>query len=265
LLALVNKLGHGANRFFPCPVNAGEYEILVLRDELDNAIALKNVDEAETSLAKVKVLLTGDEISTEFKTGFQMQTILRCEASLKLMKGEDTQVIRELLDTAIKITIPKYEAKLVNTYPLCGDEIEIICMLAEVDYAEGNHEPAIALLEKLALNIRKRYVDPHEKAHSLTFVLYNLTNFLGQEGRHEEALALCNEAIKEGERERAYRLLPELKFNKACGLSALKRSEGEVKDLVFQAYYGCLAHGKVSTAKEIKRLALELFEISIES
>jgi len=263
LALLINRLGHAANRFFPFPVSPKEYELLLQQDKLDNAIALNNIDEAEMLLSETEALLSDAQIPASFKEGIYLQTLLRCRASLRVLRGEDTQASRELLNTAIEITIPKFKAKLVNTYLLCSDEIEIICMMAELDYIQGQHGSAITLLTKLAASIRKYYVDPREKAHNLTFVIYNLSRLLGLQNKHTDALALCNEAIIEGERERAYYLLPEIKFNKACGLHSLNENDPEVRDFAYQAYYGCLALGKVSTASEIKEQALQLFKIAI--
>ncbi|MCL2840727.1 MAG: helix-turn-helix domain-containing protein [Defluviitaleaceae bacterium] len=242
------KLGHGAKRFFPYPITMDDLKIFELRYEINNAIA---IEDEET----FKQLLTKAEALPAFHTGIHRQTLLRYRAFHLLMAEGNVTAVRELLDKAIKITLPNFNPKLVHTYLLCYDDIKIISLMAQLHFDNGEHDIAIMLLEKLAKSIRDKYVDTHEKARALTFVLYCLSTFLGSQGRYEEAFALCDEAIDAGASERAYSYLSALALNKACFSWKLGRPQNEVRDLFNQAYFGHRIEGKLSTAEEIKEIA----------
>jgi len=253
---LLNRLGVSARQFAPYPLSKDDFEAYVLRGELNRYLSRHDHENAATLLLKMSNL-------KEFDEGIMRQTYLHGMAVLCLYRHEDTQGARAYLDEAIKITLPKFDEKLVNTYLLGDDDMEVIGLMANVHEKEGNRSKAMILLEKLVEGIRKCAIDPHEKARSLAFVAFQLILYLGREGRRIEALDLCNEAINEGEAHRAYEHLPMLKYLKAYNLFQLGMHD-EIESLVYQAYYGSLALGNKFYANEIKERAEKNFGIVLK-
>jgi len=256
LSLLLNRLGCAAQQFFPYPLTEAEFKVYSLRDHFDNCMARLDINGMRSILKEMEAL-------SDFKEGLHRQFLLKSKAALLLMKDNNTHDSQLLLDEAIKMTIPKFQAHLINTYLLGREDIEIVNMIADVNDKSGHRDTAILILTKLAANIRKRYVDPNEKARSLTLTLFNLSNFVGLDKKYNDALQLCNEGIEAGENNRVFTQLPMLKFNKAYCLFHLNQPE-EVESLVFQAYYGCLSQGQASYAEMIEKHSYRFLQITIK-
>jgi transcriptional regulator with XRE-family HTH domain len=253
---LFNRLGYSAKRFFPYPLTEGEFKAYEYRYAYNNAQAKYDTEEMTR-------LVNEMENMKEFKTGLLKQNLLKNKALLCLRKNkEDYDTAMALYNEAIQISIPNYNPKFVHTYLLGSDDHEIIANMALILFETGEREQSIEIMQRLAENVRNRIFDTHDKTRSLTFVLYNLSRYLGQTERYQEALDVCNEAIEAGEKNRVYEHLPQTKFNKAYCLYYLSQTDG-IKDLLYQAYYGALTHGRNKTANDIKNFSLELFNIEI--
>ncbi|MCL2203430.1 MAG: helix-turn-helix transcriptional regulator [Defluviitaleaceae bacterium] len=256
---IFNRLGHVATRFFPYPLTEGEFAVYELRDAFNNAQAKSDVD-------KMASLIKDMEKLPEFQVGLHKQSLLRDKACLLLYQDTpDAIAAKQLLYEAIKISIPEFEINNINTYLLGGDDQEIIAMLAEIAYDAGEGHEAVIILEKLAQNIRKRMSDSYEKARALTFVLYNLSKYLGKMGQYQKALDVCNEAIEAGEEYQAYGNLPSLKFNKAYCYHFLNKNNNEIEPLLYQAYFTALGLGRHVLAGEILRYADTVLNIKIKT
>ena len=253
--AYMERLGHTAARFFPYALSSEEYIVFALREELDNHLAHFNTNKADELIDTMEKL-------APFKKGLHKQYLLKNKAITCLKKEKDLVKTRDLLNEAIKITIPDFQEKLVNTYLLATCDIEIIQAMGELHHENGDTDKAVYLLEKLAQNIRNHVVDARSKARALTFALYSLSSYLGEQGKFDEALDLCNEAIESGRNNRVYGLLPMLTFNRAYCLFYLGQHD-EVKGLLYEAYFACINMGLDSVATTIKEQSPVLFQIDI--
>jgi transcriptional regulator with XRE-family HTH domain len=253
---LTNKLGYTAKRFFTYALSNDEYKYYTLRDKLENALA-------RCDIKKATELIDEMEKYEAFRDGHHKQFLLKGKAALILTNNSDYIYAYALLSEAIQLTIPKFSEKLVSTYLLAHNDIEILCMIAETYDLNGEPDKAIDLLLKMSKSVRKYYVDEHEKTRSLAFILSNLSACLGMQKRYKEALDLCDEAIEECKRNQVYGVLPVLTFNKACSLFYLNRNK-DVKRLLRQAYYGSMVMGLESLTTQIKDFALSEFKINIE-
>ena len=233
--ALLEKLGYESARFFPYVLTDKEFEVFTLRDALDNCLAHFEIDKAAELVAKMETI-------PEFKKTLHRQYLLKSQATICLKKEKDFVKAGELLDEAIKTTIPKFEEKLVHTYLLATNDIEIINLIATIYRDNDRVDDAITLLKKLIQNIKSNVMDNYNKARSLTLVRYSLSLCLGKKELYEEELEVCNEAIETGQKNRVYGLLPMLIFNKAYCLLKLKRPD-EIRKLLYQSYFFCEGMG----------------------
>ena len=253
---IAEKLGHSAEALLQRAISGDEYEIYVLRDELENHLAKNNTAEAIALMAKMEQM-------PAFKTGLHKQFLLKSKAKRNATTHYDKNNALALLEEAIKINFPSFNEKLVHTYFLTGQDVEIINMMASIHYENGNKDQAFALQEKLLQNIKLKDVDEREKARSLSLVLYNMSSQFGKEKEYEKAIDLCNEAIKACRHNRVYEILPKLLYNVAYCMFSLGRKD-EIKHYLRQAYYCCLAIGDKQVAQLMKEKAKENFNIDIE-
>jgi transcriptional regulator with XRE-family HTH domain len=256
LSLLLYRMGYPAKRFFPHPLSNEEFRAYALRDMF--AVAkVKNDKEA------MEKYMNEMEAMPIFEEGLYKQILLKSKAALTLLQDATAYpLVMGLLLEAIKVTIPNFNPRTVHVQLLGNDDHEIIVQIAVIQFETGEIDASIDLMMRLAENMRTRICDQLEKARSLTFVLYNLSRFLGQIQRYDEALEVCNEGIKIGEAFIAYGHLAELKFNKAYCLFYLHGLTDEVIHLLHQSYYGFLAQGKVHMAEATKNLSAERFNIT---
>ena len=255
---LLGRLGHVAKRFFPYPLTTDELTVFNIRDEFSR------LDENADLDKKKELVEAMEDPQGLFSTGLHRQFLLKCKAMILMKENGDADDIKALLDDAVRITLPNFNERLVSTYLLGNDDMEIIAMMAQLAYREGEKDSAITLLTKLVESIEKHYVDENEKARSLTFVMYSLSRYLGLMERYSEGLLVCEKAIEAGVKNRAYGFLPLLKYNQAYCLYYLgEREPGEVAMLVNEAYYACKVHGKHTLSINIKRHAKEMFYVDV--
>jgi len=253
--ALFERLGNTSARFFPFALTDEEHEVFTLREELDNYLSNFDLNNAIDLILKMETM-------PAFKSGLHEQYLLKSKAVIYQKKDKNFAKAREYLDKAITFSIPKFEEKLVNTYLLAMGDIEIINLMAELHHQDNETDRAIYLLEKLMENVKNNHMNARKKARALTFVSYSLSIYLGAKKRHAEVLAVCDKAIKAGRGNRVYGLLPMLLFNKAYALYYMNQ-RGEVKELLYQAYYSCIALGIDLVAEDILNESLDLFGIII--
>jgi len=117
-------------------------------------------------------------------------------------------------------------------------------------------------MEKLAANIRKNYMDRHQRARMLSLVLYKLSNFLGRQQRYQEALDVCNEAITTGQKGEVYGNIPKLMYNKAYALIELGQAS-EANAYLRLSYCGHTLMGRTDRASGVKERAKRNWGIDI--
>jgi transcriptional regulator with XRE-family HTH domain len=256
LTFLFERLGYSMRKYFPYMLSLDEQEFYEIRDKIKSTLHRNEVNDVEILLNKL-------EENPNYREELHKQFIAQTKATLCLITDNNLKQAQMYLDEAISYTVPDYHENNIETFLLASDDIEIITMMADVSYREGDYDKAILILKNLAHNIRKNLMDAREKAISLTFVLYNLSIFLGLQNRHNEVLSICNEAIEAGQINEVYGLLPMLLYNKAFALYCLNEHQ-EIKNLLYQTYYGFLMIGQIDNAAGIKKKIMENFQIDLD-
>jgi hypothetical protein len=135
--------------------------------------------------------------------------------------------------------------------------------MARIAFNKNEQEKAIEMTEKLAMNIRKRIIDPVDKARSLTFVLSQLAHYYGKTGKRNEQLDVCDEGISAGVEYQMTNHVPYLLFCKVYALDALGGDRTEIIRLLYQAYFGAELQQNTVLSNNIKKFALSLFNVDI--
>ncbi|MCL2364856.1 MAG: helix-turn-helix transcriptional regulator [Defluviitaleaceae bacterium] len=253
---LISKLGYVAKRFFAYPLTEGEFHAFELHRQF-------KIESRKGNKEKMDTIIKEMESMPEFKSDLHKQQLLKYKADILSQPNASTlPEALQLYNKAIRMSYPKFAPNLVNLYFLSSIDRDTIGAMASTMYELGQKANAINLLEKLAANVNNKIIDGHEKARAMAFALYLLSKYLGLERRHEEALAACNKGIEVSEANEAFNLLPDLNFNKACGLHYTGKHE-DVHEYLYKAYYCAIAHGNKKIAEEIMCNAKLLFNVAI--
>jgi transcriptional regulator with XRE-family HTH domain len=255
--ALLQRLGHTMQSAKPHMLMMGgrEYKIHTMRDKVENCLAHFDHDGAELLIKKMEQM-------PAFREGLHKQFLLNSRAALCKQQGHYTEAMT-LLDSAIRITIPKFREARVRFCLLTGVDITIVNQMAILHGLLGDAEQKTHLLLMLAENIRKNHMDEREKTRNLAFVLCTLSSAFCEQNNYTDALDACEEAIVESQRNRVYGLLPLLLYNKAYYLHKLD-SRNKIDALVRQAYYMSMACGMDNLTTEIKADAVVDFDITLD-
>jgi len=181
---LFYRLGYTSKRFFSYILDDKDFKCFEIRKQLTDSLVCRNMNEAVRLIAEV-------ETNEDFSEGLSRQFLLKSKAAFNQIQNFSRTERYAYLLEAIKITIPDFEEKLVHTYPLGGEDIEIIGMIATVHEENGEYARAIKLLRKLAKNISEHFMDEYEKARNLTYTLFNLSGIFSTQKRYQEALEVC--------------------------------------------------------------------------
>ncbi|MDR1664830.1 MAG: helix-turn-helix transcriptional regulator [Clostridiales bacterium] len=255
--ALLNKLGYLTHQYFNYTINDDEFNAYILRDRLDELIKHNETEEADKLIAEMEKIPAFDE-------GRHRQYLLSCKAGNIINKKGDLDAAKALLDEAINISLPGFNENAIATYLLVSEDINIITSIATIYHFKQQNKQAISILQKLANRIKSQYIDEKDKASSLALIHYNLSKFLGLEGRYSESLEICDEAIDMCVKYSAYYFLPELVYNKAYDLFHLNMRV-ECEHLLNLTYYGCVLMGKTVQQEYIYNSARDNFSMELKN
>ena len=128
---LFERLGYSLRRYFPAMLSADEKAFYDKREQVNACIRTGDARGIAQGIAELEAgPLYHDP--KYIKDGMVHQFVASSKAALVLLEKGDMQQAMTLLNRAIAYTIPKYEDKMVHTYLLTIEDIEIITMMAEV-------------------------------------------------------------------------------------------------------------------------------------
>jgi len=255
VFALLERLGYTSDQFMAQSPNLQECDAVILREMFRDA---ESFDDIET----MKRLLEEMDNCGSFEEGLFLQFKLRCKATICWRCDNDADTAHAILLEAIKITIPRFAEKLVDTYLFATCDVEIIKLMSSIHFAGNERKRATKLLERLAKAIKEKYVTPYNRARTLSFVYCRLGTYLGKRGKYKKALAVSEEGIRLAQKERILEVLPPLNYNKACVLYYTGKEE-ESKKLIIQVYGCYLILGKESRALGVVDFALNEMKFDI--
>ncbi len=165
---------------------------------------------------------------------FEMQFYLFFKALYESEHGK-TDVLSDL-EKALRLTIRRY---VLGSLPvvrfLTKTELLILNNIALNQYALGEHEKAIALMEFVRAYFENGIMLEEEKAKNYPVILHNLENWYGQSGLPEKVLSLCEIGIDVCIRYGKLTQFPYHIFNKGYALALLGKKD-EAKVYIAQAF-----------------------------
>ena len=213
--ALMQRLGLQTQYYF-VPLSSEEMERSNLEYRITRKLSLEEYDYADL-LEQYKRCGAGmDHMEKQFYQ--YASALLLLGASDKLERGT------ELLLEAIHYTIPDFSMETMHKCTsLTFLEITIINNIA-INYRKlGRREEAKQMLLFLKEYLESKDIDLEEKAKIYPMILFNLSNWVGVEGRNELAYELCTTGIDFCITHGKLTLFPMLIFNKGYSLAKMNR------------------------------------------
>lgn len=224
---LFERLGTESD-LFNSFVSKEEMELYTEIHTLIRNVTDSDVEKIEEQIGIVERLIKSDE-------ELENQCILFAKSKLFFKKYGDSNKSMELLMKAIHITLPDFDGKnpLRNNL-LTFDEITIINSIAVRHAKKGDYLTAIQLDLWLKEYMENKIVDGKMKIAKYPMILYNLSNWFGEEKCHKEALNMADMGIDFCIKYGNLTAFPVLVSNKGVALAELNQKE-EAKKYLHQA------------------------------
>ncbi len=261
LKAIMEKLGASTNDYFDSFMSAQEYECYQKRNEVQALLDKRKLEE-------VDVLLKNMADDALFQQGLSRQFYLSSLGFYTLCVAGDPmdmtyfKPILNILQEAITITIKKFNIDKIHEYLLTLEEMKIINRIALAYLHSGDVDMGVKILYELKFNMEYLYKDHAEKMELYTMVLYNLSIYLGRQGRHIDVIDICDFGIKVCRETKMLAVLPFLIFNKSHGYYEIGQKEFCLP-LLKQAYYGLYIIENYPKAEIVKLYTKEKFGIEL--
>lgn len=205
------------------------------------------------------------EHKTKKPNCFDKQFLVMYRAILGRGKISATEELA-LLEEAIQLTCPKYKTKGIPKL-LSYDEIIVLNNLAICYGRMENRSRAIEILSAIQQFYDRLAVYREEALRTQPMILYNLSKYLGLEGRYDECIAICDLGIQVARKSGRCTAIVLTLYNRAWAMLRRDRpGDNTMADESLRQAYG-LAFGleKPNLIDAISKLYKENFgkEISI--
>ena len=221
---LFERLGT-ENNLFNSFVSREEMELYSAIQELVRNITDDDVVKIEKQIDVVEKLAVNT-------TELEHQCLYFAKGELARQKEKDDKKAMEMYMKAIHITLPDFDGKnpLRNNL-LTFDEIMIINAIAILHAKADDIMTAVQLGMWLKKYMEEKIVDGTMKIAKYPMILYNLSNWLGRENCHKEALKMADLGIRFCIRYGNLAFFPILVFNKGGALAELGKIDQAKKYL----------------------------------
>lgn len=240
---LLQRLGY-SDTLLDSFVDEEEYTIHELKFRIRQAYISKEFDHAKKLLNEYEKIISGRK-SNNINNQFLMlyKVLLYSEEydnSQKLAKFEE----------AIRFTYPKYKKDQIP-HVLSYEEIILLNGIANCHALDGERAIAIEIFYNLKRYYENRIVNSEEALRTQPMILYNLSKWLGLDGRYDECIDICNIGIRIAKSTGRATFLSGTLFNLSWSLVQRKLPEDteRAKKLAKQAFDVATIMGQDDLAK----------------
>ncbi|MDR2599734.1 MAG: helix-turn-helix domain-containing protein [Oscillospiraceae bacterium] len=245
--ALMECLGIDSH-LFPSFKSEHEVEAFRLKHKVVREIFNGNYDDVEKLLDRYAKIPNLERVHKQY--------IQYIRAILFRQKGGSNDEMLIKLENVAKMSMKDYTASSILYQVLFIDEIHILNSLA-IAYTKVNRvEDGIELLYALKDYIERKVVDDDRISPLYTTILYNLTKFIGLQGKHKEVINICDIGIKRCIDYGAYLSFAGLLLNKGYALVMLSDKK-EARKYLQESYYINQARGEDEECLLIKQFTNE--------
>ena len=187
--AIAERLGI-AKDIYNSTIEAETYDILETKRDIDRLLFGHQVENAWASYMRLKKLLTA-------KTNENKQYLSYLEGILHYQaKKIGTKTALKKMEKALGYTLKSYKDKAVYNCILSRQEAFILNQIAILTFDTGQKKQAIDILLSVSQSYENSKIDL--KYHSVQYllILQNLSMYLEEDDQLEEAIQICDKAIK---------------------------------------------------------------------
>lgn len=205
---LMQRLGYSALSldFF---ADRQDFRIHELKFKIRQAYVARNYPFAEICLNEF-VSLVGEGMRIDQQFFILYQTLLNEEQYTNSEK-------LERFETALRLTCPGYSCTHIP-HVLSYEEIILLNNVAICYNLAGEREYAISILISLKEYYEHHVISAEEALRTQPMILYNLSKFLGQIGRYDECIEVCNLGVQLAKSTGRCQLLSRTLYNRGWAL-----------------------------------------------
>ena len=221
---IMRRLGK-ENCFCTPYLKTADYRVLEMKRRLKREITLNNYSQAENLLEQME-----QELSLEYITN--RQYLIRTHALIDQQLGHiSVEEALELMEEALKMTVHSYGTRLFSYEVLLPEEIVIVCNIASCYGKLKDTDKAITLLQTVNNMLNDVTLQFNSYPSGLReMVNRNLILWIGEEGKHREAIIECDRAIEECLKRDTLNTLPGLYYARAYNMQKLRENRSEYPD-----------------------------------
>ncbi|MDR2590426.1 MAG: helix-turn-helix domain-containing protein [Oscillospiraceae bacterium] len=245
--ALMERLGVDSN-VFPLFQSEQEVEAFRLKHKVVKEIFNGNFDEVGKLLDRYEKIPNLERVHKQY--------IQYVRAILFRQKDGSNDEVLIKLENVAKMSMKDYSANNILYQVLFIDEIHILNSLS-IAYTKVNRvEDGIELLYALKNYIERKVVDDDGISPLYTTILYNLTKFIGLQGKYKEVIDICDIGIKRCIDYGAYLNFAALLLNKGYAHFMLGNKK-EAREYLKESYYINRARGEKKSCENIQKFVKE--------
>jgi len=195
------------------------------------------------------------------------QAVLLCEGRLQADIDKDYQGCLNTLYNALRLTCPsiipqdgKIKYRMVSGCVLTLNEYRIISLISSMKGVVGQRAIAIKIFNAMCKSLNNEKIDSGIRNTFLPTIYYNLSDFMIDEKRYNQAFDVCEQGIEFCKRIDNLKLFPKLLYNRAKALHYMKDKERATKGFR-NAHDTFIAHGDYNAAEFVKKTVAEKYQI----
>ncbi len=231
-------------------VASKDYSYVQIIRQANQAILNGDVEKAGKLLEGIEA--DYDTFSASTKQRFDMSETLLVEKTVGLNAEAKLQCFEKIIRYMVRDYDPlNLPVLLTNT------ELKILTVIANCYYSVDKIEIAISIDTCLKEYIEKMYIDKVEAARRLGIICYNLSKFLGLQGRYDECIYVAKQGIEYEKSIGSYNTLVKCMYNCAWAMSKRGNPEDseEAEKLARKALILC---EELELRESLKKHILEL-------
>ena len=258
---LLQRLGEDPSKYYRGYALTPKDKELVEKKNKLKFLTRKN--DAE-SIATAEALISELEQDVDFNKDELNVQFLLCNKAILAHFRKDYQVMYDTAYEGIKITKPSFDESKIDTYALFYVEIALVNQIAISHAFISSLSKSSEIFSQIKTCLDNGYVDEDENSKIYMQVLFNLSNMLGQLGRYDECLPICETGLDYCDKYDNSLFQPRFLCNKGCCLLGLnKKKEGIA--ILKDAYAFLRLSKRFNELSAITAYVESTFEIKIDA
>lgn len=227
--ALMERMGKNGDRYQLCL--HGDMETLIEWEKFNLLLANREFEVLDEELQKIEKGIDVEDVVNR-------QFLLRIRAIADYKMGRiDVLQERELLEKALKLTVPEYRDCQLPIGIYSRNEIFIFCNIASTYNESNDIDTAIMMLEQLKKYFQNTSIDLDERSITEVFAMQNLARYYGIKGDAEKAYQIEKDLMKMCLLTGKGGLLTNILYNLAFEEEVLEKDTIRSQMHFMQAYY----------------------------